>query len=275
MNDNNIRLSASEEELLNAALNSEDANNNTDNSTLIPTNPNTINRDLSTARFSGAEWYEQIQKESITVIGAGGIGSNFIFLISRLKPCHIAIYDPDTVEDVNMAGQFFKYSNIGEKKATAIVNNIREFSQYYNVTSRTEFYDKSRIYREIMVCGLDSMEARKIAYYRWKEQTHDNIAKKCLFIDGRLSLDDFQIFAITGDDGRAMREYEDKWLFKDSEAEELPCSQKQTTFMATMIASFMVNILINFVSNKVSAIKREVPFLTTYNSLTMFNKVVL
>lgn len=91
-----------------------------------------------------------------------------------------------------------------------------------------------------------------------------------------MAAEEYQVFAIQGTDERAMKEYEDKWLFSDEEAEETICSYKQTTFMANMIASTMVNIFVNFVANLCEPIfPREVPFFTSYDASTMFTKVEL
>lgn len=95
-----------------------------------------------------------------------------------------------------------------------------------------------------------------------------------LFIDGRLAAEEFQVFAIQGNDTRAMREYRSKWLFSDAVADETICSYKQTTFMANMIASVMVNLFVNFVANECNPIiDRDVPFMTQYSADTMYFKV--
>lgn len=89
-----------------------------------------------------------------------------------------------------------------------------------------------------------------------------------------MAAEEFQVFAIQGDDIRAMKLYEEEWLFCDSEAEETLCSYKQTSFMANMIGSVMVNLFVNFVANECDPIfPRDVPFLTTYDASTMYFKV--
>lgn len=40
----------------------------------IPENSQTITVDETTSRFSGAIWYEEIQKQTVTLAGVGGIG---------------------------------------------------------------------------------------------------------------------------------------------------------------------------------------------------------
>ena len=247
----------------------------------IPVNSSSITIDETTSRFSGAIWYEEIQKQVITLAGVGGIGSFVGFLLGRLKPSRLIIYDPDKVEVVNMSGQLYGQSDIGKYKCYALFNMIQNYANYARIiTSNERFTDNSEA-TDIMICGFDNMEARRVYYEKWKQRTLAYLAKsgarkKCLFIDGRLAAEEFQVLSIQGDDERAMMEYENKWLFSDAEAEETVCSYKQTTFMANMIASVMVNVFVNFVANQCNPIvDRDVPFFISYDASTMFTKVVM
>ena len=132
--------------------------------------------------------------------------------------------------------------------------------------------------RDIMICGFDSMNARRIYFNAW----HDHVMScspeyrsKCLFIDGRLAAESFQVLCLKGDDDRAINRYINEFLFSDAEAEPTICSYKQTSFMANMIASIMVNLFVNFCANECNPlIPRDVPFYTEYTGETMFFKVI-
>lgn len=245
----------------------------------IPVNSQTITVDETTSRFSGAIWYEEIQKQVVTLAGVGGVGSYLGFLLGRLKPQRLIIYDPDRVETVNMSGQLYGQTDVGKYKSVALSIMIRNYANYNNIVALNDRFDANSEATDIMICGFDNMEARKVFYERWKQRvlsypTGSNDRKKCLFIDGRLAAEEFQVLSIQGNDDRAMKEYEGKWLFSDVEAEETICSYKQTTFMANMIASVMVNIFVNFVANQCNPIiDRDVPFFISYDASTMFTKV--
>ena len=245
----------------------------------IPVNSQTITVDETTSRFSGAIWYEEIQKQVVTLAGVGGVGSYVGFLLGRLKPQRLIIYDPDRVETVNMSGQLYGQTDVGNYKSVALSIMIRNYANYNNIVALNDRFDANSEATDIMICGFDNMEARKVFYERWKQRvlsypTGSNDRKKCLFIDGRLAAEEFQVLSIQGNDDRAMKEYEDKWLFSDVEAEETICSYKQTTFMANMIASVMVNVFVNFVANQCNPIiDRDVPFFISYDASTMFTKV--
>lgn len=245
----------------------------------IPVNSQTITIDETTSRFSGAIWYEEIQKQTVTLAGVGGIGSYVGFLLSRLKPNRLIIYDPDRVETVNMSGQLYGQTDVGRYKCAALADMVMNYANYCNIVALDQRFEDGSDATDIMICGFDNMTARRTFYEKWKQRVlsypagSDN-RKKCLFIDGRLAAEEFQVLSIQGDDERAMAAYEDKWLFSDAEAEETICSYKQTTFMANMIASVMVNVFVNFIANQCgSIIDRDVPFFISYDASTMFTKV--
>lgn len=245
----------------------------------IPVNSQTITIDETTSRFSGAIWYEEIQKQTVTLAGVGGIGSYVGFLLSRLKPNRLIIYDPDRVETVNMSGQLYGQTDVGRYKCAALADMVMNYANYCNIVTLDQRFEDNSEATDIMICGFDNMAARRTFYEKWKQRVlsypagSDN-RKKCLFIDGRLAAEEFQVLSIQGDDERAMAAYEDKWLFSDAEAEETICSYKQTTFMANMIASVMVNVFVNFIANQCGPIiDRDVPFFISYDASTMFTKV--
>lgn len=245
----------------------------------IPVNSQTITIDETTSRFSGAIWYEEIQKQTVTLAGVGGIGSYVGFLLSRLKPDRLIIYDPDRVETVNMSGQLYGQTDVGCYKCAALADMVMNYANYCNIVALDQRFEDGSDATDIMICGFDNMTARRTFYEKWKQRVlsypagSDN-RKKCLFIDGRLAAEEFQVLSIQGDDERAMAAYEDKWLFSDAEAEETICSYKQTTFMANMIASVMVNVFVNFIANQCGPIiDRDVPFFISYDASTMFTKV--
>ena len=200
------------------------------------------------------------------------------FLLGRLKPQRLIIYDPDRVETVNMSGQLYGQADVGNYKSAALANMVRNYANYNHIVALNARFEANSEATDMMICGFDNMEARRIFYTAWKQHTlaypDEERRKKCLFIDGRLAAEEFQVLSIQGDDERAMKEYEDKWLFSDAEAEETICSYKQTTFMANMIASVMINIFVNFVANQCGPIiDRDVPFFISYDASTMFTKV--
>lgn len=243
----------------------------------IPRNSESVLVSESTSRFSSAIWFDKIQTKTITLAGLGGIGSYVAFLLARMNPERIILYDDDVVEEANMSGQLYSRNNIGQAKVHATNSNLIDFANYYNTFVFNERFTSDSTPTGIMICGFDNMDARKQYYYKWKSLVDtfpEETQRMCLFIDGRLAAENFQVFCITGDNKYYQSEYESKYLFSDYEADETICSYKQTTFMANMIGSIIVNLFVNFCANECEPlVPRDLPFYTEYNAETMFFKV--
>jgi molybdopterin/thiamine biosynthesis adenylyltransferase len=246
------------------------------NENLIPVNSDTASIDESTSRFSGASWFDNVKKKTIIVAGCGGIGSWAVLLLARMKPASIFIYDDDTVEIGNMSGQLYRNSDIGKFKVDALAAMVSEYALYNSVFAVNEKFTEDTEASDIMICGFDNMRARKVFFNKWCSHVtlkSPDKRKNCLFIDARLAAEEFQILCIKGDDEYNILRYSSEFLFSDEEADATQCSSKQTSFCANMVASYMVNLFVNFCSNQVeTAIERELPFFTSYNAELMFLK---
>lgn len=245
-------------------------------STPLPLNSPSLLVDEATTRFSGASWFDEIQKSRVIIAGIGGIGSNVAFQLARMAPANITLYDEDIVERVNMAGQLYSTNDIGQRKVDAIASMISAYTLARQINAVPSKFTDSTEAGDIMICGFDNMAARKTFYNSWKRHvqtlTPDSRAK-CLFLDGRLSIDTLQIFCIQGDDKVSMDRYETEFLFSDFQAEHTVCSMKQTTYLACMIGSLMVNLFTNFIANSLNpVIPYDLPFFTEYDSPNMLFK---
>ena len=242
---------------------------------ITPNSPTLLIND-ATSRFSGAEWFSKIQEQKILIAGIGGIGSNLAFQIARMAPDTLILYDNDTVESVNMSGQLFSRRDVGRTKTDAMVEMINDYTTASTVWGISDLYTENTDPCNVMMCGFDNMEARKTFFNSWfkhinKESTDKS---KCLFLDGRLSMDTLQIICLTGDDDINIKRYQEKFLFSDEEAEETICSMKQTTYLACMIGSIMTNIFTNWVAQSLNPnTLYDVPFFIEYNAPYMTFKV--
>lgn len=243
----------------------------------IPLNSGSLAVDETTTRFSGAIWYEQLQTKNIILAGVGGIGSYIGFLLARMKPARLVIFDNDIVEAVNMSGQLYGRSDIGHPKVDALADMVANYADYHSTVAMNGLYDENSAVEDIMICGFDNMAARKLVFKKWYAHVMskpEEERSKCLLIDGRLAAEELQVLAVQGNDTRAIEQYQRDWLFSDETADATVCSYKQTTFMANMIASLMVNIFVNFVANECNPIMpRDVPFYTSFAADTMYFKV--
>ena len=166
---------------------------------IIPTNSPTLLVEESSSRFSSAVWYDAVRTKSVVLAGVGGIGSYVAFLLSRMKPASITIYDPDIVEEVNMSGQLYSKKNVGKTKVDSIAEMMVDYSNFFNTLSIADRYTIGSPAENIMICGFDNMQARRQFYDSWIQHIEMLPAeerKKCLFIDGRLAAEEFQVMII-------------------------------------------------------------------------------
>lgn len=243
----------------------------------IPKNSETLLISEETSRFNSAIWFDKTRKQDVTIAGLGGIGSYVVFMLSRLDVNTMTLYDPDIVERVNLSGQLYNSNQIGDYKVDAVANMIVNYSNYYSFVAKHEKLDENSMISKVTICGFDNMKARKDAFRNWTNfvaRLPEEERGECLFIDGRLAAEELQVFCIKGDDTDGERRYE-PYLFSDSQAAPTVCSYKQTTFMANMIGSIIVNLFINFVANQCNPlIDRDLPFYTEYNAETMYFKTI-
>lgn len=241
---------------------------------LIPINTKAVEVDETTSRFSGAAWYEAIQKSTVILAGLGGIGSWTNLILSRMKPAQLFLYDDDTVERANLSGQLYSTAMVGSKKVNAMAQLAKDFSEYNGIFAVPTKFTQDTAAGDIMICGFDNMPARKVFFNAWLNHVirHKN-PEKCLFIDGRLNMEEFQVFCMRGDDSFNIKKYADEYLFEDWQAESIACSVKQTTYCSNMIGSVIVNLFTNFVSNTLQpVIERDLPFKTYYDASMMYFK---
>lgn len=245
---------------------------------LIPYNSQTLLVNDATSRFSGTEWYNEIQKQRIILAGCGGIGSWTVLQLARMSPAALCMYDDDVVEQANMSGQLYCRDDIGKAKVDAMVDMATSYTTMRSIYGIKEKFTTTSEAGDIMICGFDSMEARRTFFNAW----HDHVLKKpkeerskCLYLDGRLSIDTLQVFCITGDDAYSAAKYRDEYLFSDSEADATVCSMKQTTYLACMIGSVIVNLFTNWVANLINPIiPYDLPFFTEYDAQNMIFKTI-
>lgn len=217
-------------------------------------------------RVKGAEWFPSLYKKPVLLLGAGGIGSWTALMLARLG-MEITIYDHDLYEVHNMTGQLVRQKDIGKAKTEASYEILREFAPDASVMVDGKYTDDS-LTNDIVICGFDNMEARKIAFSKWKAHIMNLPTERrtqCFFQDGRLNAELLQIFSISGEDDIAIMNYEANHLFNDDEVAELECTFKQTSHCAAMIGSHMVAFLTNWATNAFGETPyRQVPFFYEY-----------
>lgn len=242
-----------------------------DSANLLPENKE-VDINTNRARFSAAVWADKVQEKTIMFAGLGGIGSWSTLMLSRLQPKKLILFDGDSVDGSNLGGQLFSKADVGSAKTTAMSNIIHNYSNYYSIFAYNERITEQTEATDIMMSGFDNMDARKVYFKLWKMHVRSKPLEeraKCLYIDGRMSVEYFQVFCLKGDDDYGIRKYEKYHLFDSSEAEHEVCSLKQTSHIANMIGSVITNLFSNFVANEVVPFLRDLPEYTEFNADSM------
>ena len=216
-------------------------------------------------RFKDAPWFP---KEEIYCVigGAGGISSWLTLFLARagFKPM---VYDFDILEEHNLGGQLFPKRGIGKPKVTVLTEVVQEFANQ-TITVFQQRYQEDSLAHNIMFAGFDNMKARQDMYNNWKDYSlniFEGDKNQSIFIDGRLLAEQMQIFCVRASDEITMAEYEKEFLFPDSDVEDAPCTFKQTSHAAAMIAGFMTGFFTNHISNIYEGnTARQVPLYTEY-----------
>lgn len=204
-------------------------------------------------RFKGAPWFPK-NDESIMIGGAGGIGSWITLFLTRAGFSPI-VYDFDIIEEHNLGGQLFRSTDINKHKVIALHDIIKEFAgKEINVINQRITIESPT--HHFMFSAFDNMQARADLFAVWKKSIN-NCPVTPIFIDGRLEMEQIQIFCVTPD---RIEQYEEH-LFGDSEVMDAPCTMKQTSHSASLIASLMTAFFTNHMTNIYERNKsRDVPF---------------
>lgn len=217
--------------------------------------------ETQSSRFKDAIWFPK-EQEFTVVGGSGGIGSWLSVLLARVGITPI-VYDFDTIEEHNMGGQLFGKTSIGKKKVDAIKHIIKDLCDT-DIHAIDEKFTENSMSHIFMFSGFDNMKARTDMFNVWSnyvDTLSEEDKNKAIFIDGRLSAEQMQIFCVTPDRREQYKEH----LFDDSEVADAPCTLKQTSHAAAMIASHMVGFFTNHYANIVTGEKdRSVPFYWEY-----------
>lgn len=152
----------------------------------------------------------------------------------------------------------FKTSSIRKSKVEAISEVVKDFVGE-DITYFKDWYTEESMASEFMFSCFDNMKARKVFFENWfkyasefkEEQENlnkiepDHTVIEPILFDLRLGFSNMEIYCVTLD---KVEQYKET-LFDDSEVEDLPCTLKQTSHCAAMIASHTVAFFTNHMHN--------------------------
>lgn len=202
---------------------------------------------MNNDRFKGLIWADAVKSKHCLIIGLGGIGSWLSLSLSRTGT-NIYVMDNDCIEEHNIGGQFYGLSYVNMPKTDATKSNIEIYSGQIITTFQERYTKESDIISNYCFSAFDNMEGRKNLFENWVKHCETlNNKEDALFVDGRLNAEKYWIYTVRYNQ-EDIEKYR-KELFDDSEIEDLPCTEKATTYSALGIASQMTSSFINHISN--------------------------
>lgn len=165
----------------------------------------------------------------VTVIGAGGVGSAVTFALAKMGVTDITVFDHDKVEDVNVASQFYRPSDLGRPKVEALGDVVRQFSGTI-LKCRHERWDGQPL-TGLVVSAADCMDVRKQV---WEAVKYNFNAD--LLIDVRMAGNLAVVLAVKPGDPDDVDFYEPH-LFSNEQASPESCTARAIAYTTLGIGS--------------------------------------
>lgn len=174
---------------------------------------------------------------SVSVVGAGGIGSPTILGLARLGIPKLYIYDDDVVEAKNVTNQSYLPTDVGKDKAVAIAYQAADINEEAEVVQFEEkVVDDDILLGDIVISAVDSMKSRKTIF---------NVAKKSpaprYLIDGRLGGELIVLHIVNLSDNEHVEYYtSDDVMFEDSEMESNVCTARTIIDVSNAVSALII-----------------------------------
>jgi hypothetical protein len=187
---------------------------------------------------------------SVTVIGAGAIGSAVVVTIAKMGCSNITVWDDDVLNEHNIPNQLCRPDAIGRPKVEALGQLVHDLAEV-RIKSDCRRYAGQNL-DGIVIVATDNMAARQAVWKRVKGSP-----RVPLLIDARMGAEFARIYTIrpiSVEDGQFYTEN----LYPNTEAERLPCSARSIIYCPTIIGGLIALQLKLFATNQ--PIRREILF---------------
>lgn len=172
---------------------------------------------------------DRIESLSVTLIGAGAIGSAVALVLGKLGLGRLVVFDGDVVDEVNLAGQMYFNRHVGLTKVEALAEVLGAFTETEVVTVPQPF-DGQRL-EGLLITAVDSMRSRKQI---WKYvRTRTDLP---LLLDARMGGLVGEVHVVRPGSPIEERIYQ-RSLHRDDEAVQEPCTARSIGFNTAGIAA--------------------------------------
>jgi sulfur carrier protein ThiS adenylyltransferase len=172
------------------------------------------------------------------VVGIGAIGRQVALQLAAMGVPRLSLYDPDTVEEVNLAVQGYAPDQLGVAKVAATAADCRRLNPQMHILPHAERFRRStalpgpqRPNSRVVFACVDSIATRRLV---WEALRH----QAALFVDGRMSAEVLRVLA--GEAPATDRHYPTS-LFAADEAYAGSCTARSTIYTAAIAAGLMLS----------------------------------
>lgn len=191
-------------------------------------------------RQSGIFSQELLNKHSVTIIGVGAIGRNVAIQLTAMGVENIRIFDPDTVEEHNVASQGYRGFDVGSSKVSATANACIDINKECGIVTFSRRFSKAfEVKKHVVFMCVDSISTRKFIF----DAIKDDIS---LMIDTRMAAESFRVLTVSN--LSSQKKYEET-LFSQDEAFPQSCTSKSTIYCASIAAGFAISSFTKWIRN--------------------------
>lgn len=180
----------------------------------------------------------RIFQKSVTVAGLGNIGSQTVIALARLGLKDFYLYDPDTVEEHNIASQSYYLDQVDLCKTESLQENIERINRNVSVCVYANKFSGEHCLSDILIIAVDSMKERQRICTRMKK--HE--IKPKLIIDGRMGGPQLEIYTC-----QSLEEWED--AFVDNPSKD-PCGARSICYISMIIGALIANQVKRFLKGE-------------------------
>jgi len=179
----------------------------------------------------------------ITILGAGAVGSFTALALAKMGFGDLRVWDPDTVDEVNAAGQLYgpTVEDVGTGKVAALCHYL-ELLAGLRVpldARHTIPWEPGCPLSHIVICAVDSMEVRQQVWAQADAAPH--LTK--LVIDPRMAIE--HIMVLAAQPGDENTKYPAS-LYSDADAIQERCTAKSTAYTSLLIAGLVAQTVKGF-----------------------------
>jgi len=186
---------------------------------------------------------DRLGRIEFTVVGAGAIGSFLTLGLAKMGATKIKVFDGDTIEEHNIATQFYPENAVGIRKVTALRDMVAAFSGVELEIVERNWTPKDKLSGFVISC-VDSMAVRKSLYGSARKA-------KAYFVDGRMGAEVLRTYSIDTTKAPERKLYENT-LYSDEQAVQERCvTQRSIIFTVFNVVGHMLNAIKKAVNSQV------------------------